>query len=343
MIGRRTHRDGSSKGSIFAAALLLVGSVLAGPAALSGQGLQTLIDRCADGNPLLQTRCEVGALTFQAANAGVGLLAAGGSDFPGMASTIGHRVGGIPRVSITGRAGVIELDLPRFRNLGQSLGSEEGFYASGIQLGAEVGLFDGFSLMPTLGGVLAVDLQGYANFLFLPEDQGYDGGTSGFGFGARIGLVRESFTLPGISVGLGYRNLGALTLGSADDGDDAIIDFEPSVRSVRATVGKDLFGLGLMVGWGWDDYKSDVDLFIQNPLEDDGAGGFLSGRGSASDVSTDRSMWFGGLSLNFIVFQISGEVGWADGLADLENRGFGGAFDPNAGTFFLNVAGRLTY
>jgi hypothetical protein len=168
----------------------------------------------------------------------VSLLAGGGSEVPGQSTTLGRRIGGSPRFAVSLGAGGQSVVVPE---LGASGGGEASPFLPVVQVGLGLGLFDGFSLLPTVGGFLSVDLVGQASFLFFPEAEGFDGRVDVLSIGARVGLLRESFTLPGVTVSVSRRLSGSLGFGDTAAGDAGQVALDPSITSLRATVGKDLF------------------------------------------------------------------------------------------------------
>jgi hypothetical protein len=105
--------------------------------------------------------------------------------------------------------------------------------------------------------------------------------------------------------------------------------------SLRGEVGKELWGLGFLVGAGWDRYEADAALRL------DGISGGNPELGlSTAGFEADRALFFAGVSRTFVVWQLAGEFGWArgfgDGSADVP------AFDAGEGSLFGTVSLRLT-
>ena len=121
-----------------------------------------------------------------------------------------------------------------------------------------LGLFDGVRLFPTVGGFLSLDAFGRTAFLLLPESEGFSGGTRAYTAGVRVGIFREGFTIPGVSVSASRRFVGSVDLGGTADPSSVTVD--PSVTSFRATVGKDLFAVEWLAGFGWDDFSGDATV-----------------------------------------------------------------------------------
>lgn len=306
---------------------LALAAFLAGAAPASAQ--EALASACTDagGDPL---RCVEAAVAARAVQGHVALLSGLGSEVPGSAGTLGRRLGTTPRVAVSARAAFAHVDVPDLGDRGDGAAREATFVVPAVHGSLSVGLFEGFSPLPTVGGVLAVDLLGSGGAVFLPSGEGFDGTTSAFSFGARLGLLRESFTLPGVAVSVTRRMAGQVSLGQVDAGDRASVTLDPSLTSVRATVGKDLLSVGVLAGVGWDFHGGEAQVEL-------GSGPTAA----VEDFDADRMLLFGGAALDFLVLQLSGEVGWAQGFDEV--RSYRNVpFDLTAGSVFASLAFRLT-
>lgn len=288
---------------------------------------QSLYDQCA-GQPSEQTcrRIAAAALSLPARMA---LLSAGGNPLAGTTGTIGMRMPGSPRVSAAVRGTLGRARMPDIR-----MSDAEGdiaFTAGSIALDVGVGVFDGVNLAPTIGGFASLDLLASAGLLRIPEDDGL-GTSSAFTWaaGARVGILRESFTAPGVSVSALYRSIPDVSYRSETAGDATQFDADNGrVISVRGTVGKRVLGVGWTGGIGYDHVPSDVaiqygvfstGLPVTVALGEDG-------------VTDSRLSWFGSASYTASVFNFVIELGWqqnGDRAADAPRgtrRGglFGGA------------------
>jgi hypothetical protein len=305
---------------------------LAGAVGVAAQAPGELAGRCAlgGGDP---DRCANAEVAARALVGQFGLLAGLGSEVAGSSSTLGTKLGSSPRLSASLRIGGMSVGLPDLFDEGLGTPPEVSFLVPSVHAGLGIGLFDGFSPMATVGGVLSFDVFGSAAFVMPPSSEGFQGSSTGATVGARLGLLRESFTLPGVTVSAARRFGGEVSLGSIDMGDPASVTVDPGVTSVRVTVGKDLLGVGVLAGWGWDDASTDAVLSV-------------TGVGSdpvtvTGPVDVGRRLYFGGLSMNFILLQISVEGGWAEGYSDLPGGGRS-SFDPERGSAFASVALRFT-
>lgn len=328
---------------LFLCLAVLVASAARTPAALaqdlpsfgaSVDGIVDLADRCAGNAPGLAARCRELALTTLAIQQGIGLATALGSDNPGTASTLGKRLGAAPRISVALSAIGLPMQMPRVAVQSvRELTEEESFAVVGLRGTVVAGVVDGFQPAPALGGVLSADLIASYSVLRLPGGSGFSGASSGPGLGTRIGLLRESFTLPGISVSAFRRWHNDVQAGDVAGGNPGEVRMDLTVSSLRATLGKNWFVLGLMAGVGWDRYDSDADVRVPQP---GGSNSPVTGQ-----VRSERSLYFAGGWFNFLISQVSLEVGVAEGVSD-PFTGRGGGYDPAARDWFASGAVRIT-
>jgi hypothetical protein len=232
-------------------------------------------------------------------------------------------LGPLPRLSVDARITGTWVTLPDMQFIGSN--EDVDFLFSGIHADGSVALFQGFSPSATVGGLFAVDVLASAGIVRLPSDDGLNGETVlTWGIGARLGITRESFTAPGVSLDVLYRDLGELSFGDAQfDGADAYVHMdETSLWSLRATVGKRLTALGLTGGVGYDRYSADVLLHVRDGV-------------AAVDVRDDYAAgrWNAFLNGTFTLLVISAnaELGWQMGGegppdAAFDRTGDGGVF-----------------
>jgi len=199
-----------------------------------------------------------------------------------------------------------------------------------------IGILNGFSPVPTVGGVLSLDATLSVDKVFASGRQGLWDGPLAWGVGARVGLLRESFTLPGVSVTASRRWMGSTGVGDVAGGDMGEAAFDWEVTSLRGVVGKDLLGVGLLAGVGWDRLSGSGTIRAQLP----GIG--AEGSGSSSDLVSKRFVVFGGGSMTFVILQVSVEAGWSRSLdPELPREPLGSSF-PSLKAYFGSVAFRIT-
>lgn len=289
--------------------------------------LPDLASRCVAAGTGDASSCQQYALGARLAQAGLGLALTGGNAFQGSTSTLGRRFGTTPRIALSVRGA-----LTRFPVIGSTLGEVDGEWTVSPSIHGQVtvGVFDGVQPGPTVGGLFSIDLIGTAGVAFLPDTRGFDGHVSGFGYGVRLGVIRESFTLPGITVSAKRTHGGSADFGSADFG----VAFDGVVTtSVRGVVGKELMVGGLLAGAGWDRYSSDGSIEAVGPVST------MPPPTSLDGFDSSRLLFFGGWSKTFLIMQISAEVGWARGFGDETPLV---VFDSGAATWFGGLALRLT-
>ena len=306
-----------------------------------GQNLEPVATTCGMGSEVISAWCQEAILAVQAAQGTFGLAAAGGADLPGSASTLGWRMVNSPRFALSVRGATVRSSIPALRG-GSSLPSgEETLNVFSGQISGTLGVFDGFSLAPTVGGVLSLDLSSTANFISASRDQGFQESLMGWGVGARLGILRESFSLPGVSFSAFHRWPGRSGIGEVEAGDPVQARFDVQVTSFRGMIGKDLWGIGVFGGLGCDRTGGEATVRIPDP------GGELPDGVPASFVSWDevskRRLIFLGASRTFLALQLSAEVGRAEGFdPNLPGRA-GGDFDPGSTSYFGSLALRLTF
>lgn len=286
--------------------------------------------------------CNLVAQGIEMLQPRLGLALTGGNPVPGTASTLGMRIGTLPRLSLGGRVTGVWTDLPPIRELGDT--EQLDFLLPAINGDGSIGIFGGFSPAPTLGGLASVDALVSAGLLPLPGGEGFDTGVLfGWGLGARVGILRESFTVPGISVSAMYRNLGDVTFGDpalAPGGAESFFDYGLSGISLRGAVSKRLFTVGVTVGGGYDSYSSDVAFGILDPFSEGAESEF---RFNVDGFDSSRLSAFANVSWTLLILHVVGELGWQAGgervpaalPADVD-------LDPEDGAWFGSLAVRLS-
>jgi hypothetical protein len=313
--------------------LVAAGAVVAGFAPdLRAQSAAEGAETCADAGGDSAV-CGATAVAARAILGDLALAAGQGSEIAGTASNLGQRLGSTPRIAFGARVGTVRTAVPDLFT-GSGLG-ESSFLLTSVSVDVAAGLFDGFRVMPTVGGFLALDAFGRVGVVLLSAEDGFSGQNTTFSFGARVGLLRESFTLPGVSVSVSRRFLGDLSFGGQTIiGDPGRLWLGPSVTSLRATVGKDLFAVEVLAGVGWEDLSADASYEVQNAS---GPGRTVSG----TSLDAKRRIYFASASRSFnVVFSLSLEAGVARGFDPVPRHV--GSFDPERTSLFGSVALRLT-
>lgn len=297
--------------------------------------------------------CYAVAQAVASAQPQLGILIAGGNPSPGTATTRGLRLGVAPGVDATARLNLAFVRLPDVlaEQAGEGaarLNRAVGIPAPALGGNLSVGVFPGVSVAPGIGGIGSMDLLGSATWLpFRAFDtHGFGAGSPdlAWGAGARLGLLRESFVAPGVSLSAMYRTLGTVGFGEVEAGDAGEFSFNLNDWSTRLAVSKRFLGLGLTGGIGYDRFESDYAFAVRQaggllPLpwsEPHGGEGTLRADRWSAFVNTSYTLLFGTLAL---------EGGWLQGGAPLPEfaENVESDFDPRRGTFFGSLAVRLAF
>ncbi|MDB4952034.1 MAG: hypothetical protein JWM27_4683 [Gemmatimonadetes bacterium] len=334
---------------------------LASASRAAAQG--SLSEQCAAAPSSARATCYAVAQAATSAQPQVGIAIVGGNPTLGTASTGGVHLGILPRVSGTLRVNAAFARLPDV--LQKQNGSGAGSPVDGklslpiptVGATVTVGVFPGVSIAPTLGGVGAIDLMGTATLLPLGLAKGFDGASAvSWGGGVRVGLLRESFTMPGVSATVTYRKLPTVRFGSvcpdgtagvgptetcAGGGNAGEARFDLGDLSTRLAVSKRLLAIGFAAGVGYDRFRSDLAYAYRysDPL---GSGAAQVRRGAAT-LKSGRTSAFANASLNLLVASATAEVGWmrgGDPIAGYDASATG--YDPRKGTPFASLGIRLS-
>ena len=360
-------------------ALVLFAGLLPSPALGQGRGLSAACDQVASE---LQSTCRVVAQAMESAQPQVGVLITGGNPTIGTASTGGLRLGVLPRVSATMKANLVFGRIPDVREARTT--PTDGVAYDDMTIAAPalsgtvtVGVFSGASVAPTIGGIGSVDLLGTASWLPLTLLKRSEFRSSSadlsWGGGVRLGILRESFTMPGASLSVMYHRLGTVQLGSIcptrlatattagpgytlEEGQCADpdpfnlgapdemgeLDFDLSAWSTRATVSKHLLGLGLSAGVGYDRFSSDLAVGVRPP---EGAWSPpIASYARVSDVTLSQGRWsaFVDGSFSVLVATFAAEAGWQQGGDPISGYPREASdYDPADGTFFGSLGLRV--
>jgi hypothetical protein len=254
--------------------------------------------------PAADTLCVRMGAAAEITQARVGIGLAGGNPVPGASSTLGIRFGALPRISVAARMTVVSLDIPDVQARG--LPGELTSMPRSLNIDASVSIFSGLSLLPTVGGFGSIDLLASYGKLSLSRDEGFVQSPSSWAAGVRVGILRESFTAPGLSVSAMYRSFGDTQFGSTFGPADGPGTFyrltDAHAWITRATVGKRLLMFGALAGVGYDRYQSTATASheAEFAVTDD-------------DFSHSRTTVFGNLSWSMLILHIVGEGGFQRG------------------------------
>lgn len=301
-------------------------------------GLLTISVSAADAQTI-DARCQVGPNVPQAAQDAcqktldvfsymapqLGVLVAGGNTTLGQGGTLG----GPGKFAAGIRVNILKGDYPQVDQVIPSINGarsdnyntqERWFPMPTADLA--IGVFKGIPVGVTnVGGVdllvSAAYLQEYSNDFIqvkLPE------GALKLGFGGRIGIVQESFVVPGVSLSFLNRNLPTVTIlgttaPTGTGGRDTLRIDTLKVRTtgIRLTASKNILIFGVAVGVGRDHYTSSGT--IRSHVAPRAI--FLPSGATAGPVGLGqeitRTNIFGDISMNLPFLKIVGEIGQVTG------------------------------
>ena len=331
---------------------------------------------CKDAGPFLtsaeQAYCVAIAQAAAAAQPQLGILISGGNPTPGSIAVARARFGTLPRFSAGLEFSVAPIRIPDVQRQSTALIDQLDLPAPALSGSVAIGLFPGFSTSPGVGGIGSLDLLGSVHWLpfrvFDGDDLDRGGAEFAYGIGARAGIVRESFGVPGIAASVMYRRLervrggqvcaqgrGTDVIGLGAEGydlnaglctargDPGEFSFDLNQWSGRLTFGTHLGRVGVIAGAGLDRFGSDLGFALGTTAQ-------LPQLGSqpvyvrAENLELDDTRWslFGNASYSFVLTSLVAEVGWMQGGEPLD--GFDSSrseFDPGEGVWFGSVALRF--
>lgn len=298
-----------------------------------GQG--DLLESCATprvGDFPIEVNAHITQLCSQVVGAiadmqpSVGIAFSGGNPVLGTGSTMGTRLGMIPRVSVTARANAAWVDIPDVFAAGVGVVTPEnptvaplgtvGLPVPAVQGDVAVGVFNGLDVGPTIGGLGSIDLLGSVTYVPQVEDFGLSEAIMNIGVGARVGILQQGLVMPGVSVSGMYRAMGGVQFGFIEEdgsGDPASFAANLQTWNVRGVVSKGLLMLDLALGAGYDAYTSDVDMAWQLECSipeclESGASHITN----AAEGTVETGAWnvFGNVALNLLMVNVVGELGY---------------------------------
>lgn len=315
--------------------------------------------------------CYTVAQAVESLQPQVGIVVAGGNLTPGSATHGGLHLTSLPGLTVTGKVNIVSAHFPDVSDASSGAGrvtGEKSLPAPVVQGTAALGIFKGVSPSPGVSGLGSIDLLGSVSWLPIKPSQlhgfGENTATTAYGFGGRLGLIKESFVTPGVSVTVMYHSLGQVsygdvcdtagpTLGGTGDGfdvesgictgsgDPGELAFDLKDVSTRAQLAKHLGLFGFAAGVGYDKWKSEIDYGFRGSCA--GTSNCFV-RVTNADLDTDRFSAFANASVGGILGSLVGEVGWLQG--DDPIAGYNSAaseFDPKKGTIFGSVGLKLTF
>lgn len=288
-----------------------------------------------DNTKIAQDACQKAIDLFKYMAPQLGAVLAGGNPTQGLAGALG----GLGHFSFGIRANALEGSLPEVDKVVPSpRGAELTTYTSDakpigfVTADVALGVYRGFNT----SGLGALDALVSASYI--PEysngsiDVSLPSGSIGLGFGAKVGLLTETATRPGVSVSFLERNLPTVDI-TGVSGDDRLLleDVKVKARSWRAVAGKKILFLGVGAGYGRDTYDSKAQITVIVAPRQATPGG--TGGPIALTQKLTRNNFFGTVWIESQVLRIVGEIGRVSGGDIATYNQFTGAQPADARTY----------
>ena len=267
-----------------------------------------------------------------------GVLVSGGNPTIGSAATLG----GLGHASLTLRANGINLVLPDLAYTGSSAtvpAADEVFAAAPLIEGS-LGLFKGMS-----SGLFAVDFLGSAqllpanridNFTVDAEARRIGDVALGLGYGARLGLVRETGLLPAVSISVMRRDIPEIRYGDLSGSDRFSYAVDLHATNLRLAASKKLAVFDFAAGVGWDKYTGDAVIRFRDPIT------LVTQPSIPVELSSSRMLGFLNAGLSFSVIRFTGEIGYQGGKDQHLSTDFED-FDTTQGKVFAGIGLRVGF
>jgi hypothetical protein len=319
--------------------LVFVFALANSSAPLASQDLSALTSSCIGKMRSDQSLiCHRSILAARTIRSGVNLSAGYGSELPGSSNAIGRKKEGrlqARNLSFAFSSGFSRIQIPNLYKVesGQALSNAVNVY--GLNGTFVLGLFDGLTISPEVRGLFSMDVLGTASAQFFNWASDHPIVKAGTGsVGLRIGLLRESFSFPGITVSVVSQTGLELDLDSPRKDHVDLAVGNKSMR-FRTIIGKDFSKLGLLAGIGWNHNGGLLQGTIPGMLA-------RSAWSFSSEETVDRQvLYFTGLSFTDMVFQLSLELGLIGGL-DFPSNVYVG-YGPDDSTVFSRLAIRVRF
>jgi hypothetical protein len=277
------------------------------PGTLSGDGKP-------DNTMVAQDACQKAIDLFKYMAPQLGLVLAGGNPTQGVSGALGkgHFSIGIRANGLSGSLPEVDRVVPNTRGAQQSNYTLDTKPIGYVMADVSVGVYESENSR----GFGALDLM--LSVSYIPE---YSNGTidvslpsSSFklGYGAKLGILKESVTRPGVSVSYLTRSLPRVTI-TGTSGDDQLLleDVSVKAKTWRIVAGKSFRFIGFGAGYGGDSYDSDGRITVTvapRAATQGGVGGPIDLSQKISRRNLFGSAWVGSQNLRIV-----GEFGRVSG------------------------------
>lgn len=268
-----------------------------------------------DNTKVAQDACQKAIDLFKYMAPQLGAVLAGGNPTQGFGGTLGglgHFSFGIRGNGLQGSLPEVDRVVPNTRGAQQSTYTIDTKPVGFVTADLAIGLFPGIAT----NGFGALDAIVSASYV--PEfdgasvDVAVPSGSIKLGFGAKLGIMKETAVRPGVSVSFLERRLPKVTITGAS-GDDRLLleNIDVRARSWRVVAGKSFLFLGAGAGFGRDNYDSNASITVNVAARAATQGGV--GGPIALGQNLARNNFFGSVWIKSPIMRIVGELGVVSG------------------------------
>jgi hypothetical protein len=284
----------------------------------SAQGIDSRCPATTNAQRISQDACQKAIDLFAYLAPQLATTVAGGNATLGMAGSLG----GLGHFSAGLRVNALQGSLPQFQDITVSTSGAQNnppidtktqlFPMPTAELA--IGIFKGLPLAITnVGGV---DL--LVSAAYLPEFNSsgvsvkVPNGSLKLGYGARVGILQESLLVPGVSVSYVRRDLPTVNIAASSGSDSLYVNnFALKTTAWRVVASKGLLLFGFAAGIGQDKYESSTDVSAHV------AARTLTPAANAGPIALSQNITrtnvFADLSMNLLLFKLTGEIGQVSG------------------------------
>jgi hypothetical protein len=272
-----------------------------------------------DNTRASQDACQKAIDLFQYMAPQLGGAITGGNATLGQAGSLG----GLGHFSAGFRINALQGSIPQVQNVSPVVtGAVSSRYDTKTQIipmpTAElaIGVFKGLPLAITnVGGI---DLLVSASYL--PEFNSSNvsvkvpNGSLKFGYGARVGILQESLLVPGVSVSYIHRDLPTVNIAATTNSDSLYVNnLSLKTNAWRIVASKSLLLFGFAAGFGQDKYDASTDIRAHVAARTVPPTPAANAGPVALSQNLTRTNVFADVSLNLLLFKVTGEIGQVSG------------------------------
>src|ERR1700681_254083 len=266
-----------------------------------------------------QDACQKAIDLFQYMAPQLGAAITGGNATLGQ----GGSLGGLGHFSAGFRINAVQGNLPQVQNVTPAVtGATSSRYDTKTQIlpmpTAElaIGIFKGLPLAITnVGGVdLLVSASYVPEFTNSGVSVKVPNGSLKLGYGARVGILQESLLVPGVSVSYVRRDLPTVNISANSGGDSLNVNnFALKTTAWRLVASKGLLLFGFAAGVGQDKYESSTDVSAHIAARAVPPVPAFNSTPVSLSQNITRTNVFADLSMNLLLFKLTGEIGQVSG------------------------------